>query len=523
MKISKFIIIFSLLIFVLNAYSQNYWPRDQLVPHATAIRMNNSGFDYVEEEIAAYITPELFEDMIENPVYEGNGVEVNIYNIDFTTPPSVNIFATTDGINVGISINNLVVDGEISLLGICDCDMTVTSNPLNISTTAVVNVVNDQYNVELHNTNVNFQNFNLSVDCPWYCEIAGWLIELLEGEIESYLEDMMVDMLNDEVPAQIEEFLNTLPFEFTFEVLGIPLTVTMGPDDVEPNNFGITAWLKGDITSEMGHNDCVPLLDGSYRTDDASPNLRGVIPGTNISYDVAIVLSDDFINRILFKTFDFGLICYELSPEDMMELGLPAPLTTELFAGAVPRIHDYCYNEPMYIVVRPQEPPIIYLDNTEEEPYPITLTMNNLMLDFYANIFDRWFRLFTFNVTVEYVKMSMEVTIENAIHIELSDDVSITTEVVYDELLHLTPEERAAVENLLPTLVNLILPLLSDSISDIPLPEIEGFIYQVLDLRTIGDNYNFVGIFANLIPVTDSDYQTYQISKKYLHSISKVE
>src|SRR5262249_61871091 len=103
--------------------------------------------------------------------------------------------------------------------------------------------------------------------------------------------------------------------------------------------------------------------------------------------------------------------------------------------------------------------------------------LRNLEIDFYALLFERYVRAFTvaatvdvgINLTFMIDKDHQAVIVPTLVGLDAS---KIKVTVTNTDLLRETPQQLQAV---FPTLINLVLPLLSRSLPDFPVPSFSGF------------------------------------------------
>ncbi len=494
------------------------WPGDTPVPYALGGVLTDAGMATIADEIASMFTVATVEEMIMgmNPIYEDQfslelppfgdlafvTIAVDVTNVNFTEPIQLDANIRPAGVEITGAIQNLRIDlhayGVIEFLFFED-DFSVSgyleAQSANISGLILLWVAEhlSTVYVDMTNVDVTFTGFNLDIS-----GIPSELVDFIEGYVEDAIRDALIDAIQTEIPPALQDLLNSLPYSFDFEIMGILMTFYTNISGIQFNEQAMTLWLEADMVAE-GADPCGPVGDGSYFTPTDPPAYYGSSPG-GLPYEFALTISDDAINRILWSAVNAGLLCYTVDADFLMELGFPYEITSEFFAALVPRLHDYAQAAPMIIQIRPQEAPIVTINSYGSE-YIIELSMQDLYMDFYIFAMDRWLRLFTFDGDIDYAALNLYITVDNAIHIGISDDVSLTTTVIYDELLQLTDEERAAIESILPAILQILLPLITESIEDIPLPTFEGYGIEVLELSPHGSaqNHDYIGLFGNLI------------------------
>lgn len=497
-----------LMLFILPVYSlADYLPDTALVPDGAGVRINDTGLNELSNFLRGYITPEMVYQILAgmNPIIDEHNflfdMVVNATGVTFNQPITIALDSqignrlTFDG-----TINNLRLYfnywGEMWPFPAVETDGYIQINVISIAADVTANVAYGNIDIILNldpATDITLTGMSIHTGTPIVDELFSILLNLLSGIIKTVLGSI----IQNNLAVEIENLLNELPLEMTFEILGVNLTFSMLPADIRMDAVGLSLWLAGNVITDTT-SDCVPPQPGSYFTPSDRPSYGATIPYSDppVPYQVALCLNDDILNRALYTVYKSGLLCFFLDPEAMEEFGLPFPITSGLFAAAVPRLNDIAVNAPMTLVLQPNEPPIVTFNNNAD-PYLIDLSLHDLDVLVYIYAWDRWLHLFTLRVDVDDAGVNVTVTEDAMIHLEISEDLSVTNEVVWDELLNLTAEERANVESILPTIIAMILPTLMDVIPDIPLPSFEQFGFSILDIVVHG-NRNFIGVFGDL-------------------------
>lgn len=126
------------------------------------------------------------------------------------------------------------------------------------------------------------------------------------------------------------------------------------------------------------------------------------IPGTSTTTDLGIGVSEEFLNNMFWNWWNSGMFC----------LGITSRLSQQVSAGlltAIPQLSTLrqvifpasppASNAPLAITFRPQTAPTVRLGggtNLMTDPL-MTLTFQNLALDFYVWSEERYVRIFTLN------------------------------------------------------------------------------------------------------------------------------
>jgi hypothetical protein len=229
---------------------------------------------------------------------------------------------------------------------------------------------------------------------------------------------------------------------------------------------------------------------------DAELSLPG--PGTDLSsYMVGISISDDFLNKSLFDAWQSGLLCLDVTGDSISQLSAS---TLQLLIGNLTEL-THGENVPMAVALRPGKAPVIRVGRgtsasdggTGTADPLLNVEMDDLDLDFYALIEDRYARLFTLEGNL-LVQLSLDFDPTNStVTPSLSGICMQNVPIVNDQCV---PKPVATVKNnlmnadsdtnlagFLPGVLSIVTPLLSGVLKPIALPTVEGLQLQVLGAR----------------------------------------
>lgn len=212
--------------------------------------------------------------------------------------------------------------------------------------------------------------------------------------------------------------------------------------------------------------------------------------------DVAIGLSETFLDLAGHHAVSSGALCLGLGTEMVPQLNLGAvgvvvPSLAELGEG----------DEPLLLVTRPQRPLDFTIgDGTTESP-SLTLHLQDFEIDFYAFLFERYVRGFSVSMDLD-VGINLEFTTDGEgnpalmpILVGLESD-NIALSVLNEEFLR---EDKATLEAVLPSILDLALPLIAGGLPPFALPELLGFQLDDLTLsKVVTDEDDFLAIQATL-------------------------
>ncbi len=393
---------------------------------------------------------------------------------------------------------------------------------------------------------------DIELDGDFECDIAGF------GPIKDFIFGLVGDSINEQLQATVNDTITDLLAEscadgpcsrddlsscvsevckFDSNVVGggnnvprllgvegtVDLAQLLGGFAGASSSLDFAAFAGSAATSNGGLNvvakagayapssDCVP--------DSTAPNdvIPAFAPGgatpSGVVFDAAVGASQRLLDTIGQTAFAGGALCQALGGFEQLNTGAVAllvPSISELTGGDV---------VPMLVDVRPRAVPRFEIGRNVTGPDPadptrtvlleplINLVVDDLDLDLYAEIQGTLLRVATLQVDL-VVDLSLEVNTDGDIVLVAGDASRWLRDV---EILNSEPlrEDPAEIEAALPTLLGLILPLLSESLDQtFSIPPLNGFLLDVIEIAGVqstgtmtvdGDpKYGYVSIFADL-------------------------
>ncbi|MEE2829959.1 MAG: hypothetical protein VX498_12285 [Myxococcota bacterium] len=272
--------------------------------------------------------------------------------------------------------------------------------------------------------NLRLQSCGLTSLNAWFNEHLGMnLFTFMIGEVVTELETTIADQLV-EVEAQLQDALGALSMAGEAEVLGVPLSYRIGPTTVGHSPQGLRMVLGGSVWAERAP--CVGDLDlgGSTLTD-------GFLPS---HYDsgqhLRTLLGDELLNQAGYSLWRSGALCFEAG-----EIG-DTPLTTELLSLLVgeaiePSFEALFPEGPSELLIRsvPWNAPRIRFDG----PHQITIDIEDLDIEFYGVLYERWSRLAAVSVDLR-VGIDLSLAADGALRFDVTmGDESVTAFGIYSE------------------------------------------------------------------------------------------
>ncbi len=256
---------------------------------------------------------------------------------------------------------------------------------------------------------------------------------------------------------------------------------------------------------------CVVAQAPPAMTAVSPPDFDGEAPPpdpTRGQYHAGVGISSPFINMAMHEAQQSGALCLSLTTATV---GL---VNTGLFKTFLPSLGKLATRDlkdaPMMIVLRPARPPAVtvglgtYDPVTKKPLKPLLLIeMQDLSIDFYAQIDDRYARLFTLTADIS-LPLSLIFEGCDKVTPAIGDLKSLITNIrtANSEML---AEDPKVLADLVPAVVGLAEPALAGALKPFQLPSLGQFKLQISGAKGVGniagtEAYNHLGIFAYLLP-----------------------
>jgi len=228
---------------------------------------------------------------------------------------------------------------------------------------------------------------------------------------------------------------------------------------------------------------------------NAADLFRGV-PETG--RDILIGASETMLDQLGHHLVSSGAFCLQLGTELVPQLNLGA---LAILVPSLAELGSPEGNDALLLVTRPAKPIDFAIgDGTEASP-SITMKLSEFSIDFYAFLFERYTRGFT--VTLD---MNIGINLEfgtdamgNATIVPMLvglEAANIGVTILNEEFLR---EDKDTLETVFPTLLDLILPLVTSGLGDFALPEVAGFSLADMSVeRVTTSEDDFLAIGASL-------------------------
>ncbi len=469
--------------------SGSFLPYGSGLGNGLMVRVNDSGFDVIEGLGEDMVASTDLTSLIPSPVWSDSSescIDLGWFGEYCFTWYSIALYIT----NPSISGTDLELDSKS---GYIDARATIYDAVLYWSASGVVAeigysgsgdisadsitvdmdltpyVSGGQLYVSISNVDCDTSGFDFDWD-SWVWDVIDFFGFDIDSLIAGYIESAIEDVISDEVPAMLEDVLGSLELATDLDFEGNVYSFDAQPYSVSCDEDGLTLGMASYFITSSWSSPYTPLgsLYYGYST-----------PTWSTSSGMGIGVSEDFLNQAMLALWGGGLMDMSMNGEEMglslEDLEFIFPDMTEL------NIETQALLPPVVLPGTGTALLDLQLGDLELSLYGGPVAEENLMLRAYVTIF---------------AGMDVDVDSDLTLSMELSD-VMVAFDVVHPEAHTLGAQDT---EDLLNALVPLFLPLLTDALGEIPMPEIEGFSLDNITLATGGaeDGYLVLGGDLNL-------------------------
>ncbi|MFN0246987.1 MAG: hypothetical protein ACKV2T_08755 [Kofleriaceae bacterium] len=213
--------------------------------------------------------------------------------------------------------------------------------------------------------------------------------------------------------------------------------------------------------------------------------------------DLAMGLSETFLDLAGHHLVTSGALCLGVGTTTINQLNVG---TIGILVPSLAELTTDTGKDPLLLVTRPQRPIDFTVgDNTPTSP-ALTLGIQNMEIDFYAYLFERYVRAFTLELSMN-VGVNLEFEQQPGMPAQIKPTLvgisssTVDVKVLNSEFVRETPQH---LEMVLPSVFDLVTPLLGN-IGTIQVPEFAGFSLNNLSIQhVVTSNDDFLALFASL-------------------------
>ena len=444
----------------------DFTPDGDPINNGLMVRINEDGFDAVEDLASDFLDISTLASQLPSPVYSNNSQSCinwwwggstcwDWYTINFYVgnlsvgSTTLDIDPTAAGdLDTTAYINSPYLDWSASgkVVGISySASGSINADWIRLSMDLTPSVINSALNVAVSNSVVDTQNFSFYLD-SWIYDVMSFFGVNIDAIIEGLLVDALADMAQDEVPELVNEALDGLEIGETFSMGGIDFDLDALPYSVSVDDKGLTLGLATWFTAQQWVTPYTAGL-GSLTYPYTPPTF------SSPNGEMELGIGEDFLNQAFYAMWSGGLLEMELTDEDlgldMEDLSLFMPglsAMTVKTSGMLP---------PVVVPGTGSGLLDLQIGDMELAIYDGEAIEDNLFLRVYVHLI---------------ADMDLETSTANALVVEIGD-MDIWFDLDY-------PNARSRyagdTEAFLGELMPLLVPMLSDSLGEFPIPSLEG-------------------------------------------------
>lgn len=516
-------------------------PADQTIEGGAQLRISSAGFDTLTSVLPA-ILGDTFADG--TCIGASTGTLSYCYKNDGQCSPGCKLDLNVDSIDISVPQDNqlrvrvqfdidvdLPAKLKIPLAPDPSCTLHATSNNtvVNIIVGFKINPTSGELEVGLQS--IEDVDINLSLSgCAGLGTILSGLISVLDSVLDvGFIRDLLTPVLEPIIQGILPD---PLGLEGIADLSGLIGSVSPGTratleTRIVPGGYvhlergglslGIITGINADedLTTRSPDLDsepalCVPpfaapdfaaapaLLTRSSRQNfklNPADLFRGLPDSVD---DLVIGASETMLDQIGHHLISSGALCMSIGTELIPQLNLAA---LGILVPSFAELGSEEGNDPMLLVTRPARAIDFSIGEGTTASPSLTLHLSEFAIDFYAFLFERYTRGFTVTLDLE-IGINLEFTTDASgksavmpilVGLE-ADNIGVT--VLNEEFLR---EDKATLEAVFPSLLDLIVPLITNGLGAIALPDIAGFQLDQLSVKRVTTSEDdFLAIGANL-------------------------
>lgn len=457
-------------------------PRGQAVSEGILARVNQTTIDAIEGFAEEMIEGYDIGAMIPDPVtYQQGGCVLDYCAYRLTLRITgfsmggvdVELDPTASGyIAVSASMRNVRVDwnatGNLTAVGY-DTSGTITADAVTVTGRLTPSVSGGQVHVAVTNIAVTSTNFVFDWD-SWIYDVADFFGINVSGIVRGYVEDAIRTAVEDEVPPLLEDALQGLELSTSFALMDNTYALRAEPESVAVDDAGLSLGLRTSFDPVEWRLGASGL--GSLYAHYSVPAL-GTSPGLIAAFSM------DFFNQALYAFWGGGMLTRQF---DAASLGVD-PAMLGLLMEELADVQNIVVNAMLPPVVLPGEG--THLGQLQVGDLEVTMHSGDPS--------DPSTLLLRMFVAAE-AGLDLSVTAENTLSFAIADP-----QAWFDVTEPVAPHDfETSTEELLVSLVPLLLGQVTDALGEIPIPEIQGFSMTGVTIGSAGAERGYVNVGGEL-------------------------
>ncbi len=478
---------------------------DEFCNDSVGVRVTNAGMnsigDIAQQIIQEMDVQDLLDDFGTQDILDlgcfGGTAELTVTDIAFGAPEiafnmvgeELQLIVVLPDVHVGVDLGGL-----IPVVSCFDDDLTWGDSgyieaDIEVSAAVIVGVTpQEKLSVDIVNMTTTVDNLDIQNLLGIVGDILGFLDDVLFNAMSSlvsgFIELIGPSLLQEPLEEALAEQLNELDLSTDFELLDHNYYLEAVFTHADIDSQGLFIRMKAKMSAES-YDPSMPNPGSYYKPGDMPDMDEQYIPGTSRPYNMGIALNDDILNQALYAIFRSGVLNMEFEDDSI--------LNTQILGIFFPGLWQIHPDAPVIIRLRPLLQPVIYMGDTGSLRTKIQL--GEFMLDFVVDHPDDG-EILAFTAALA-MDLPAEIDIDGQGRITLNfDEDAIDVEMsILDTDYDFSD---SFVEGFVPTLVELVVPLLGNLLGAIEIPTFEGYTIQVDALKIIGDANDFIGVYGDV-------------------------
>lgn len=449
----------------------DFLPMGDENPDGILARLNEEAIDTIEDFAESFFDPQaLVAGIINQPLWSnsqqtciniwpfGNqcvtwwslnagvtGVTLGDIEIDLDAQSGyLDFFASISPFSVSIGLW-----GEILFIGDVNVGGTASANAAEIWSDVSLWVdSNHDIQVALSNTDVALPGFNLSIYGAGFVgdllsAVLGWLSPLLQVAFEAVLPPV----IESQLPGLVADALGDLAIATDLDLMGATIGLEALPQVITIDPNGMTVTLTTIVEATLAGT-VPPSLGAVRRTAYGTPSFAPT-PAFDIS------MADNFINQLLHSVWQGGVMNFSLAGAD---LGLDLSQVSSI----VPISEISLQTLPLL-------PPVVGPAASGQ----LELALGDMLVNVYGD---------PGGVNGLMMQLAVSLTTDATLSIDADETIQFSVGTPVVRMEYVTSDwaevDGEIVEDLMDSVIELVIPMLMDTLSGIggiPIPELPGF------------------------------------------------
>jgi hypothetical protein len=299
---------------------------------AVFLRLNQNALDVIMAAIPDLLDAETIEAMLlEEPrIYADSIVWVYLEGIAYDTP-RFEVTVDDEAMTVQLWLSNVDIDISYDGPGFLDGEGRINASSVAVEATLDLSVEDGAPHAEVVSSNVDIEGFYFDLDWSFGIE------HLVQDEIEAAIITTLEGLMNTDVAPLISQTLDDFNPSYTSMILDAEVAVAATLDELALDSEGIELAFGIAVSAEHTEGDENPHpYEGYFYQPVTRPTLAR-------DRDVAVHVSDNLLNRVLFAVWDATLLDAARSTADgslsQIFIGLAGAREGEIvFAAPLPPV-----------------------------------------------------------------------------------------------------------------------------------------------------------------------------------------